>query len=124
MITMKLAFDPNESDDPDVIAIFRDEDARTLYLLWRRGHIVSQGFPQEVLQIASRIKSERPTTVNGLTECFGVRWTDPHSNFPKGSIEAFCSEALPYFVGEQVITYKVSEKPTAEAVGGKHVPRT
>jgi hypothetical protein len=114
MITMKLAFNPDESDDLDVVAIFRDEDARTLYLLWRRGHIVSQGFSQEVLEIASRIRSERPATVKGLAECFGVRWMDPLSNFPKGAIEAFCLEALPYFIGEQVITYKVKDSEPSD----------
>ncbi|KKN70611.1 hypothetical protein LCGC14_0428840 [marine sediment metagenome] len=107
MITMKLHFDPSKSADPDVVATFRGEVAQTLYLLWRRGHIVSQGFFKEVLQIASRIKSEQPTTVTGLAECFGARWMDPLSNFPKGDIETFCLEALPYFIGEQAITYKM-----------------
>jgi len=101
-----LKFDPFDCGCEDTAACFRDDIARTLYLLWRRGHIVSQHFPKAVLAIALRIRRNNPTTPQQLRECFRVV---PPMDFPGGDVRRFCDEAIPYFMGECSITYRLDE---------------
>lgn len=112
-LVVKLGFNPFQCGCADTAAVFRDEVARTLYLLWRREHITSDTFPQQVLGVASRIKTVRPKTAVELAECFRCIWCDPLSNFHKEDIERFCPDALPYFTGEKKVEYEINLEPSA-----------
>lgn len=90
-----MRFDPFDCGCDDTAAIFRDETARTLYLLWRRGHIVSQYFPARVREIAERIRGQQPKTVEELILMFPRGPMDFH----RKDVEGFCAEFVDYFTG-------------------------
>lgn len=100
-IVIQLKFDPR--DDDVTRAIFEDHTARTLYLLWRRNHIVSQNFAKNCRSIAAVIHRKKPQTANELRECFPWGLHD----FPPGDIDRFCPEVIPFFCGERQITWRL-----------------
>lgn len=102
-LVIRMGFDPLTCACEDTRAVFTDEIARTLYLLWRRNHITSDQFPRRCLQIARQIKSRRPATGLELSKCFPYWDVD----FTTHDVAAFCPAAIPYFRGEQQITYEV-----------------
>jgi len=111
-VIVKLEFDPLNCGD-NLAAIFEDDTARTLYLLWRSGHVVSQHFPADVLRVAARIKSKQPQTVEELVKCFrNARRI--HSSFMPGDARKFCLEALAYLRGDKVVTFQVAEVADTE----------
>ena len=100
-ITVRLGFDPLA--DAKTREIFADDTARTLYLLWRRGHIVSEYFPKDCLAIAARIRDAKPQSARELAECFPWGMFD----FTAGDIDRFCPEAIPFFRGKQKVDWTV-----------------
>jgi hypothetical protein len=98
-----MRFDPFDCGCSDVTAIFRDDAARTLYLLWRRGHIVSENFAIRVREIAERIRCRAPKTVEELVLMFPRGPMD----FPRKDVEEFCAEFLDYFTGSRTVEYRV-----------------
>lgn len=58
--TVKLAFDPMTTDDMDVRYVFKDKGATILWCMIKNGHIVSQSFARTVLDVAEKLKENRP----------------------------------------------------------------
>ena len=117
MVMMTLHFTPSDCGCDNTAACFRDDVARTLYLLWRTGHIVDKDFPVEVLQVARRIRQCSPGTAVDLRECFRISPFHPCPNFMSRDLDLFCPDALPYFTGENVIDYVV--QPAHGGAGGR-----
>ena len=112
--SITLGFNPTVSEDSELRAVFANDTARTLYLLWRQGHIVSQYFNKHVLEIAEKIAKAKPRTVEALARCFQVN--SLQAEFVAGDIEAFCPEALPFFTGQRRVLYRLKLKArTADA---------
>lgn len=64
-----LGFDPNDAEDATK-TIFADKTARTLWLSWRVGHIVSQHFVFDCFESAKRIRAcPPPVTEDDLKRC-------------------------------------------------------
>lgn len=106
-----MRFDPFDCDSEETAEVFRDDVARTLYLLWRRGHIVSDGFPADVLMVAGNIKAKQPANVDELAFCFRGhargQMYGTRMNFPTGDVRRFCESHLEYFTGGKSIDYRV-----------------
>lgn len=112
MITMQLEFDPAVSEDPLIAGVFQNDVACTLYLLWRRTHIVGTEFADDVLQIAERVGAlpKRPTEV-AVIQCFDpVIGVHPglSRNFLKRDVVEFAATYLPYIRGDKQIRYEVN----------------
>lgn len=101
-------FDPFDCGCEDTAACFRDDIARTFYLLWRRNHIVDQHFPGQVLSIALGIRSEKPQTAEELRQTIRKR-LHYRSGVSSADVDRWCEEAMPYFRGEKTVGYKVLE---------------
>ncbi len=110
---VSLNFDPTDSKkDIDTAKVFKHRTARTLYLLWRPGHLVGPGFAGLALQVGKFIDKCDPQTAEELAMCF------PTTRFPIASccefsqydIDLFCAEALPYFTGKKTVTYEIASK--------------
>lgn len=104
---MSLGFDPFNCGCEKTAEVFRDDTARTLYLLWRSGHMASDEFPAVVLRIAKRISDLKPSTPAKLRLCFRRS-----ADFTPGDIREFCDVAVPFFTGEKTISYSVERKST------------
>lgn len=104
---IKLAFDPTNSG-PCLVAVFHSDTARTLYLLWRQGHMVDVDFPGWVLRIARQIEVTQPKTAAHLVACFACAFYQHDSGFLRGDVERFCPKSLLYFTGERHVTYEVT----------------
>lgn len=102
MKSIQLHFDPLE--DPATARVFADDVARTLYLLWRRGHMVGDGFPDRVFRIARQIKKSLPQTASELAKCF-IWEVRAGTDFTQSDVDKFCTDAIPFFIGEKIITY-------------------
>jgi hypothetical protein len=85
--------------------IFASDTARTLYLLWRGCHIVSQHFETACQSVAAKIDERKPTTAKELYEC--LRYRGPYDDFESDSRMDWCEAAIPYFRGEKSIGYVV-----------------
>lgn len=100
LIVMRLHFDPKEDVDTD--RVFNDDVARTLYLLWRRGHIVDQSFVSQVSAVASKWNVAKPMSVREASLLF------PHvMNFPEKDVVKFLEEHWEFFTVERTVTYEV-----------------
>lgn len=101
--TVKLGFDPFTCDCEATKQVFQDSVAVSLYLLWRRSHIVNQHFANDVLRIVEAIRKREPKTAEELKRCFPRM--NPYGNFPPADVNNFCEGALPYIAGEKVIKW-------------------
>ena len=101
-----LKFDPTASEHPDTAELFRHRTARTLYLLWRPGHLVGPGFAALALRVGKLIDQQKPRTAENLAACFPVAAC---REFSQGDVDRFCPEALLYFLGEKTVTYEVTK---------------
>lgn len=97
-----LKFDP--TIDSDTAKVFRHRTARTLYLLWRPRRLVGPGFAELSLQVGKFIDERNPQTAEDLAACFPIMAC---RDFSEQDVDRFCSEALPYFIGEKTVTYEV-----------------
>ena len=104
-ITIQLGFNPLDCGCETTAEVFRDDVARTFYLLWRRNHITSQYFVGHVLPIANLIRATAPKTPSDLINC--IRGT-ADIDFNVGDVRAWVDDALPYFTGEKTIDYEVA----------------
>ena len=113
---VSLGFDPFSDLCGEIRAIFADMTARTLWMLWKQGHITGEGFNADVLAIAKRIRERKPETAEALGECFPTRYGGPMQNFTASDVASFVIEALPFFTGERIVTFRLKggEKSTAE----------
>ena len=100
-----LKFDPTK--DAATAKVFKHRTARTLYLLWRPGRIVSSEFAASALRIGKLINDRDPQTEKELAKCFPVR---AGMDFCAGDVDRFCDEAFPYFTGEKTVTYGINEE--------------
>lgn len=97
-----LAFDPVRAFG----AMWQDCEARTMWLLWRPGHMVPEGFESMCLQIGAKIRREKPTTVEALISCFPTvsdYWTNR-------DLQEFAPGALPFFTGAKSIDWEYVPK--------------
>ena len=100
---IKIAFDPTESKEPLTKEVFEDKISRTLWLLWRRNHIVCQNFNKEVLEQAKLIKRFRPSSDLDLFD--RLRHL---SNFTRGDLFNFCrDDVCQYFYGNKTVEYEI-----------------
>ena len=100
---VKLKFEPVG----ETAECFADEIARTLYLLWRQGHIVCQDFPAMCLGVAESIRKLEAITVESLVSCFP--WRRGHIYWTESDVKQFCEEVLPYFTGEKSVTWELAK---------------
>ena len=98
---IRMGFDP--LSDPETAAVFADDLARTFYLCWRPGHIVSQHFPAKCLRIADMIRRKNATTEAEVYDAMEPTWVDITAADAKNFIPGF----LPYLRGEKTIGYEV-----------------
>lgn len=95
---VKLGFDPEQTFGE----MWRDDIARTLWLLWRQKHIVPVGFEGECQAVAQQIAKVKPTTAVQLIRCFPILsdyWTP-------NDVERFAVDSLPYFTGDKSIGWE------------------
>lgn len=116
-VTMRLAFDPTKADEATV-EVFNNDIARTLYLLWRRGHIVSREFSRQVLGIAKAIGKARPGSAMELCRCFSWPCDGSNCDFLPDDVASFCAGALPFFNGEKTIDYEVKDDDKPKPLNG------
>lgn len=96
-----LLFDPYKNEDLKVL--FEDDIARTLWLLWRPGHIVGDDFTDLCMSVARRIRENQPKTVDKFRGCFPTS----HHYWMPNDVQGFCETALPWFTGEREIGFKI-----------------
>lgn len=112
-IVMRLSFDPTktvpEAVDNDLALVFANDTARTIYLLWRRNHIIDQHFPRFCLEVAKRIKESKPRIPEGLADCF-PRWC----GLVLRDMVEFAEVLGPFLTGEREITYVIEERHKKE----------
>lgn len=107
-IVMRLSFDPTkvvpEAVDNDLALVFANDTARTIYLLWRRNHIIDQHFPRFCLEVAKRIEKLKPRIPEEYARCF------PRGSGPiHDDILRFAEVLGPFLTGEKEITYVIAE---------------
>lgn len=102
---VRLAFDPRESNER-TRECFRNPIARTMWLLWRPGHLVSSDFADYCLEIARRIERQKPQTVEVLKRCISPS-IGYYVDFSEFDVNEFCPEALPFFQGLKSVDYQV-----------------
>lgn len=100
--TITLGFDPIAKFG----AMWQDDVARTLWLLWRPLHLVPEGFEAYCGQIAHKIRTTKPTTAVQLIRCFPI----VSDTWPCGDVERFAVGALPYFTGEKSIEWEYVQR--------------
>jgi len=99
--TVKIAFNPHDS--VTLRNLFEDPEARTLWLLWRGNHLVSDDFGNLCLFVAARIRGEKPETADELRKCFPTM----HHYWTPSDVKAFSEENIGYFTGEKQVLYEV-----------------
>ena len=109
---INLKFDPIA--DSKTAAVFADDLARTFYLCWRSGHLVSEHFVDRCIPIAEKIRRTNPKTILALSRCARA---DP-CELLLADLDRFWPEFLPYVLGEKQIGYRVA-KAARGAEGGK-----
>lgn len=107
---VRLGFYPDSigqaGEMPGIREIFANDTARTLWLIWKPRHIVSQHFNTDVLVAARAIDEAKPRTPESLEACFrGAR-----GNFTSGDVRRLALLMLPFFTGEAVIEYLTPDK--------------
>lgn len=108
---MILGFDPMNHKELLLRKIFCNQTARILYLLWRSGHIVHQGFEAQVMAIAADIDKAEPVSAGELAHCFRrQRSGSGRRNFPDTDVALFCVKALDYFTGKKEIGWERKTK--------------
>lgn len=94
-----LSFVPGKAS-PEIQEIFADPVARKLWLLWRRGHIVSQCFNAALWMAVERIKKFQPRDSDGFCLCF------PYAqDFSMSDVRRFVEEHLIYLTGEKLVQH-------------------
>ena len=93
-LTITINFSPSKSDKT-VKDIFRDRICRTLWLLWKRKHVCSQTFNEDVLRIGIRIgRLDAPmANLKKIKACFYPNQGD----FTDPDIENFIVENIKHF---------------------------
>lgn len=103
--TIYLKFDPKIGN---LRELFENKTARTLWMLWKLGHITDQHFESHVLEVARNIDKTQPKTNGELAACFPTRG-GTHSYWTESDVWHFCERAIPYFNGERECHYAVKE---------------
>jgi len=102
---IKITFDPSHTTG-HLRNVFDDDVARTLWLLWKRGHLTNDDFSEECVVVADRIRESKPETAEELARCFPT--LDPRgSNFTAGDVERFTAKYLGFFTGDDSVEYEV-----------------
>jgi hypothetical protein len=64
---------------------------------------------KETLEIGKAIEAVKPENKADLRRCFpNCGW--PSSNYVGSDVEEFIDEALPFFTGEQSVSYEISAR--------------
>lgn len=100
--TIKLAFDPETTTDPELQEVIADDIAWAIWLLWRPCHIVSQHFNQSCINIAKRVRQAEPQNMREWVECFGG------IDFPHKNVDDWISQAYPFLTGMEKIRIEVA----------------
>ena len=108
-LSVSINFDPTKSNQT-LQRIFRDSACRTLWLLWKRRHTVSQWFNEDVLRIGIKISNlETPIATTGkIRACFSPNQGD----FTYPDIANFVIENIKHFDDSRsdfvMVVYKVT----------------
>jgi hypothetical protein len=92
-IEIKFGFDPFQSET--LKPIVNDPIAFSLWAMWKRNHIVSNLFLQEVIRVAEMVKARCPDNAESLLVCFPTFSHD----FTSGDVCRFVTEWLEVLSG-------------------------
>ena len=97
---MRLSFHPFADKGSVLAKVFGDDTARTLYLLWRRDHIIGKQFVEQVWDVAQQIKIRKPATPEELAECFfdGTSVRGAEFGREPGDVRRWCHDVWLFFV--------------------------
>jgi hypothetical protein len=109
-LPIKLKFDPMKNEDTR--RIFSHRQAKTLYLLWRFGHITNQHFNDECWRNGLRLEKIFPKNATALVNHRILASQLCGSNFNWHDSSKFAQWALPFFQNHIDIDYIVI--PTKE----------
>ena len=106
-----LNFNPEHSEvDTGVLMVFRDEVAKSLWLLIKAGHLTNQHFPEWCIYTAMRIRATNPRTPQDLFLLFRGTNFAFGGGFFLGTWEdngKFLTRILQAVTGERPVKYKV-----------------
>ncbi len=102
-----FTFDPFNSDNTPIKAVFEDELARTIWIAIKRNHIVDQHFNKRCLIIAKMIRKHPHITGKQLNHC--LCWD---YNVIGCKEETVGDEILPFILGDKIfeIEYKIEKQ--------------
>jgi hypothetical protein len=100
-VHMKLSFDPNESQLKD---IFEHDFGRTVWLLWRRNHIVSDRFNDAIRELMRRWDNLKPESPERLAHFWPINSVD----FSREDVQQFCDACWGNLVETESVTYAVT----------------
>ena len=107
-IVIPINFDPTKAGQT-VQRIFHDKACRTLWLLWKRTHIVGQHFDDDVLTIGIKMGCLNTPMANpNKVKCF---FFPNQGDFTDLHVQAFITENIKYFddsrLDFELVMYKV-----------------
>jgi hypothetical protein len=108
-----LCFDPDDSEDEQIRAVFADREARMLWLAIKQGHITSTNFCKSCLRYAEVIRKKRDE--GKLNEEILFKILSGFLFYPEegvvGSRERqFATELLPFINGDKSIHFRIKSK--------------
>lgn len=105
--TVTLNWNPEGTAVAD---IFRNKTMRTVWLLFKCGHIVNQYFNDEVRALAPLIEGLQIVNEEKLTTLFfHFGWGSAGRHFEGAHMPAFVRDLLPYLIGEKELVVEVVE---------------
>lgn len=100
-VHMKLTFDPNESPLKD---IFEHDFGRTVWLLWRRNHIVSDQFNFAIRELMRRWDNLKPESAEKLAHIWPINGVD----FSREDVRQFCESHWQNMQDPTTVTYEIA----------------
>lgn len=105
MEQVKFAFDPMKSDNPEIIAVFNDDLAKTIWIAIKRNHLVSESFNKNCLRLASELRKTKNRNITGKQLNDYLSWLDMIGT----KEDDVGDKILPYIRGEQKFKIVVKE---------------
>ena len=102
IVPVVLRFDPFANEE--TVEVFKDDLARTLYLLWRITHLVSEGFAYSILKIAKNLRTINPKTP---AQAVGAFPTNAYGNFHLNDVQDFCEKYFDYVTGSKTVEFEI-----------------
>ena len=104
-IEIKFGFDPYQSET--LKEIINDPIALSLWAMWKRNHIVSQLFLDEVIEVARQVRIRKPQCAIYLRHCFRGLLS---YEFTISDVAAFTDEWFAVLSGERKIFIVIGGK--------------